>query len=587
MKFFSEDFVKYQVYIDPQVLKNKSIEILHSEYSNFCNSLIPSKYIWQHDPFQLTIRRDKNCLEGKTRFGENIEDEWFIVSLLMRLTKQFPETIVKVWDNDGQFLLIEAAMELPKWVKPEIMDNRVFIRGGKIHIIPLKIEKGLIKDINIALDIIRSQKENTEADEKIQAAIQRRIKDYPENAPSFTLRLCLPVEIAHLLKKDKQLVSSAVRAFYERDPIALRHGAEMKKFNPKLENMVMTMVTFSRCLYAQLSQQPFQPPKVFPKLPPRTSPDYRALSEGARLAIGFEMLYQQSKKCSKKTVHEYNFDADPAWKRYLDSLKLVDYFRGEREGTKLYKELLQKAKEAYLGGNVDENIANYIDKLLQDVPSPEEFRKNEILTKDDSDEWLYDDESFERILKERQKEMEEYHQQLKKTIKKDEKKEKLKSIKEEIEKKKGEEIVTGIKQFMKGTSTYEGVEPDKVKKQPQTRLDAVIQKMNELIKSGKLEGQELFDDEKINFEDFNEEGKLEEYMDLMDEELKGMKILDEKGDIDLNLLTNALESIKAQGGDPGPMSLLIKELGVDLPEPDDFIQELDDLSEEEESDDDF
>src|SRR5690606_37253141 len=126
-------------------------------------------------------------------------------------------------------------------------------------------------------------KVKTEANDKIQAAIQQRIKNYPENAPSFTLRLCLPVEIAVLLKKDKQLVSSAVRTFYERDPIALKHAADMKKFNPRADNMVMTMVTFSRCLYAQLTQQPFHPPKVFPKLPARTHPDYRAMTEGAKL----------------------------------------------------------------------------------------------------------------------------------------------------------------------------------------------------------------------------------------------------------------------------------------------------------------
>lgn len=31
----------------------------------------------------------------------------------------------RVWDNDGEFLLIEAAYSLPRWLKPESAANRV------------------------------------------------------------------------------------------------------------------------------------------------------------------------------------------------------------------------------------------------------------------------------------------------------------------------------------------------------------------------------------------------------------------------------------------------------------------------------
>ena len=34
-------------------------------------------------------------LWGRTDFGDNIEDEWFIVFLLFELTKRFPEVCVR------------------------------------------------------------------------------------------------------------------------------------------------------------------------------------------------------------------------------------------------------------------------------------------------------------------------------------------------------------------------------------------------------------------------------------------------------------------------------------------------------------
>jgi hypothetical protein len=41
-------------------------------------------------------------------FGDNVEDEWFIVWLLLALTEKFPGAAARVWDDDGEFLLIEV-----------------------------------------------------------------------------------------------------------------------------------------------------------------------------------------------------------------------------------------------------------------------------------------------------------------------------------------------------------------------------------------------------------------------------------------------------------------------------------------------
>lgn len=64
-------------------------------------------------------------LHGLTNYGDSVEDEWLIVFILLELSKQFPNIWVKVVDTDGEFLLIEAANALPRWLNPEIADNRV------------------------------------------------------------------------------------------------------------------------------------------------------------------------------------------------------------------------------------------------------------------------------------------------------------------------------------------------------------------------------------------------------------------------------------------------------------------------------
>lgn len=79
-------------------------------------------------------------LFGVTHYGDNILDEWFIVSLLFEISRQIEDVIVRVVDSDGEFLLIEAADHLPKWATPETCEqrvnlyihNRIFIIGEKL-----------------------------------------------------------------------------------------------------------------------------------------------------------------------------------------------------------------------------------------------------------------------------------------------------------------------------------------------------------------------------------------------------------------------------------------------------------------------
>lgn len=64
-------------------------------------------------------------LRGRTNYGDSVEDEWLIVYILRELSNRFPLLWIKVVDTDGEFLLIEAANALPRWLNPEIAENRV------------------------------------------------------------------------------------------------------------------------------------------------------------------------------------------------------------------------------------------------------------------------------------------------------------------------------------------------------------------------------------------------------------------------------------------------------------------------------
>ena len=59
-----------------------------------------SQWLWNHSPFQLEVATDSADLaspphlRGRVLWGDDIEDEWFIVFLLLRLTRQFEQLIV-------------------------------------------------------------------------------------------------------------------------------------------------------------------------------------------------------------------------------------------------------------------------------------------------------------------------------------------------------------------------------------------------------------------------------------------------------------------------------------------------------------
>uniref|UniRef100_A0A672JLS5 Ecdysoneless homolog (Drosophila) n=1 Tax=Salarias fasciatus TaxID=181472 RepID=A0A672JLS5_SALFA len=603
-RVMQEDVVQYKLFLiqseclSSQQTQNRLTHLTEEILAKVAPLLM--QYIWQHQPFNLKYHPEK-CgvpahIGGSTQFGDNVEDEWFIVYLLQQITKDFPELAARVEDNDGEFLLIEAADYLPKWLNPDTSENRVFIYQGELHIIPslsksssVGFPKDVVPGVEQALALLSTNTEACLASPKIRTAVRKRIAGYPEKikAGLHHAHCYIPAGIASVLAQRPDLVAPAVSAFYLRDPVDLQACRRFKTFPP--DTRVLTMVTFSRCLYAQLQQQQFTPDRRSGfTLPPRSHPQYRAHELGMKLAHGFEIL------CSKCRTPSSEPDApvscNPQWKGFMASLKKNNYFRGELEGSARHKQLTRSAENFFKQSVVSTSSVltpgEEILRLLQDCDTlaVEELKKQESqLPQEDSDSWL--DITAQDLEADEGEDSEE----------------------EEVAGYSLVAVSQGMKSFLNTMSSHEGAElPWSSSAQPfNVDPESISSALDKLLggKAEELDSDDLDDDDDDDEDDDEVDDKVKEeddssgnaetdgtqtldslksYMDQMDEELMNTNIGQsfsqtvnsendhEPGeiqplDVDFNLVSNLMESLSCQAGLAGPASNLLQSLGVHLP----------------------
>jgi hypothetical protein len=351
-----------------------------------------------------------------------MDDEWFITFLLFEISKQFKNCIINVKDNDGEFLLIEAANYLPKWLEPENCENRVFIYQGKVHIIPypttpyelMLFPAGKIY-LSRALDIITGFGK-TEASQEINETINLKIKNYPNKIESeFHYSKCyIPLKIAHLLYHEPQLISSAINAFYYRGPEGMKACSKMRNF--PLDNQIMTKVKFTKTLYAQLASQQFFPPKIY-HLPNPKSPNFKSYELGMKLACAFEMLlvdpiYKNLDQDNKNhSIENYSFSVDSEWKTFKRKFEKLGFFGNKDKLSVEYKRTERLIKEKYLEikSNKNESTYNPIARirylLSKDLIDPSLVENKDF--KDDDDSWMNINENeLDEMLNEKEEDLE-------------------------------------------------------------------------------------------------------------------------------------------------------------------------------------
>ncbi|KAF8251698.1 SGT1-domain-containing protein [Wilcoxina mikolae CBS 423.85] len=245
-------------------------------------------YIWQRVPFSIDLSPDSSHLHGTLEYGDAIDDEWFVVSILLEASRKNPDAWIRVWDSDGEFLLIEAAHALPRWLNPEVAGNRVWIRQGKLWIIPM-VKRGK-REISLeeALKFLgECDLESLTRDKAVEKEALLRTKGYPEKARGqlHRARVVVPRRVAALLKACPESIAAAVEAFYIRDPVSLMALKKKERVLP-WDDTVEAGVMFTKVLFAQLKGQVWSPPKesMFPQ-----SGDGK-VDVGVKLTAGFEML---------------------------------------------------------------------------------------------------------------------------------------------------------------------------------------------------------------------------------------------------------------------------------------------------------
>ncbi|XP_077437899.1 protein ecdysoneless homolog [Vanacampus margaritifer] len=610
------------------------------------------QYIWQNQPFNIKFYPEKEgapaYIGGSTQFGDNVEDEWFIVYLLKKITEAFPGLVARVEDNDGEFLLIEVADHLPKWLDPDTSENRVFLYHGALHLLPCPsrsnptgFPKDVVPSIQQAVALLSSQPEACRASPKITWALDRRLDGYPEKigANQHRAHCFVPAGVAMVLAQRPDLVAPAVSAFYLRDPVDLQACRNFKNFPP--DTRVLTSVTFTRCLYAQLQQQQFVPDRRSGfTMPARSDPRYKAHELGMKLAHGFEILCSTCRLASSED--DDSVSCNPRWKGFLQCLKKNGYFREEIEGSARCRQLMTSAenffKQSVASKSSETSPGEEVLQLLSSCGpiNMEELRKQEAqLPQEDSDNWLnVTAQDLERMLEERSgtrpdpttakcPEPVGHEEDARSSGLADARKTETEDSEE------GEEAgysLVGLSQrmrkFLSTQSSFWGAElPWNCPSNNPFDYDvpSLVKELERILDCGDVEaldsddldedelegvGEEDEEDEDIEEEPFAPTEKngmealdtLKEYMNQMDQELMNTHIGQSFNqttsssvqapatdglpspaaetedaeeiqplDIDLNLVTNLMESLSCQEGLAGPASNLLHTLGIHLP----------------------
>jgi hypothetical protein len=394
-KKLPEDVVEYIIFIiDTQLSDVQTRERLQA-FQRALTTLekkFLNEYIWQRDPINLSLVREKNrwLLKGSTNYGDSVADEWLIVYFLRELSKEFPDAWIRIYDTDGEFLLIQAANALPNWLNPEIAENRVWINNHRLLVIPLsKQQDARPLQLEEALSIISNTPTKAQTFPKLESEAFDRLKGYPaaiaDNQHHATLPL--PRKVAHLLHLNPAYIAPAVEAFYLRDPISLRLLQPEKSkrrlcFPP--EDFVQVSVRFTKVLYAQLLGQNWVPPgpwgtaldaltsKAGNKDPHFTQ---EKAEIGIKVAAGMEMLVQHSIYATKRPVLELKLllddldagddtlpsDADIAtWPKREDDEGWLNIDFSEFE-----KELAGKGSGAAGTGFGDKNAQDNLRKMVE------------------------------------------------------------------------------------------------------------------------------------------------------------------------------------------------------------------------------
>ena len=564
-----EDNVEYYLYLPGQDLTDTQVRDRLRAIQTASTALVKNHlrdYIWEQDSFSLNLGKQDSAsyLSGRSSYGDSVEDEWVIVWLLVELSKKFEDAWIRVADADGEFLLIEAANALPRWLNPEIADNRVWINKGHLCIIPKTSEEQQSGSLtlNRALKLLGNKKNTLMMDTKIEEEAFFRLKKYPAGfADSLHHALVkIPRKVAFLLQKNITYISTAIEAFYLRDPIALKpfQTSSSKDLLFPPVDLVTSRIKFTKIGFAKVRSQEFPYPPTWPSrnelLSQDSKLDFQA-EMGMKLTCGFEMLLSDPQNKDKKVVREIKLvledleageDKLPtdeeikSWGTVEDSDSWldIDYQDFEKE---LAGKGMPGAKNTGFGSTGTQEKLKKMVSRFEDLMAED----NSVLNADDMDEDNdsdvespgSDDSSHGSV-------EEDFNEMMREML--------------DMSKETMDELMGNIKSEME--SKGKGKMPQVMEEESDDEEDEEIRKLSaameaELRASGALK----LDVGEAKTKSIKSVTKNEDNDD--DQESSDDEYLDE----DYSLAKNMLESFKSQAGVSGPAGNLMGMLGVQMP----------------------
>jgi len=290
------------------------------------------RYLWHCDRLVMEIElgddaNDEPHLAGHLRTGDGAEDEWFLAFLLQRLSAARPDTSCHIVDADGELLLIEAALAAPRWLTPDNAEHRVWLRNGKVHILPKpRPPESNHLSCREALAKLRAPGAATVAKDKVQHAINSRLEGFPTRALELSTHVAkavLPSAVARLLLAFPQLVSIALDNLpppATQELIRMRKALTGPAANVRFDceavsekDMICVGIRFTRCQYARLMGMRSQLPQKFTQKhwrPAGGKVCEKTMRVGAMLCAGLDAAFLQDPQSATPALrwpaHELN-----------------------------------------------------------------------------------------------------------------------------------------------------------------------------------------------------------------------------------------------------------------------------------------
>ncbi|GKU02526.1 hypothetical protein FLAG1_04646 [Fusarium langsethiae] len=566
------------------------IENIRKSAIDLANTLTKD-YVWQKDEFNLTLKNENGLLylHGITDYSDAVEDEWLVVYILRELSKSHPSLWIRVFDTDGEFLLVEAANVLPRWLNPEIDNNRTWINMGHLLLIPVKDEDGLkIRNLDLpeAVEILRTKREALAHSGFVEAEAFYRLEKYPAQIAESTHHslVTIPRKLAYVIHSLPKSVAPAVEIFYLRDPIALKRVISPSGppvFPP--QDLITTSVRFSKVLFAQLRSQRFDTPPSWVdayRRAQKEAPSVEAdkvmarFDVGMKLTCGFEMLTAKADKSKNRAVRELSIVLEDLEEDGIDALPSDEEIKSwkdvDRDDSEAWMDINYQEFERELDGKRGNNASN-AKSGFGDANTQSDLRKIvsrfEAFLNDDSagmdgaelDEMDYDDDEdddFDDGSESEDKEVsfdeEEFAKMMREMMGLPSADSNNNTAKKTTHKPESPVADEEDEEIQKLTTEFEA----ELNEHGALKLDPDAEKQPRIKNTNQKEGE-------ISLPDIEEEGE------------EGSE---EEVDIDYNLAKNLLESFKSQGGMAGPTGNLLGMMGFQLPRDED---EENDMSDDE------